>query len=121
MMLQLRSEAKEIKAFDPYDILEIEPGATDKDIKKAYRALSLKYHPDKNPDDPLAASKFIQITKAHAALTDENARQNYEKYGNPDGPQTTKVGIGLPRFLLEKDNHILILCMFFAFLLFIVP
>lgn len=59
--------------------------------------MSLVYHPDKNQDDPLAASRFMQITRAHAALTDETAKRNYEKYGNPDGPQTTKVGIGLPR------------------------
>mmetsp|Transcript_153301 Transcript_153301/g.270534 ORF Transcript_153301/g.270534 Transcript_153301/m.270534 type:complete len:775 (-) Transcript_153301:90-2414(-) len=54
-------------------------------------------------------------------MTDEVAKRNYEKYGNPDGPQTTKVGIGLPRFLLEKENHLMILCIFFFVLLFVVP
>lgn len=117
---QLGQESQ-IKSFDPFDILGVSPGADDKEIKQAYRKLSLIYHPDKNPDDPLASSKFIQITQAHKALTDETAKTNYEKYGNPDGPQTTKVGIGLPRFLLEKSNHIRILCAFFAFLLFVVP
>jgi len=115
------SQEKEIKTFDPFAILEVSSGADHSEIKKAYRSLSLKYHPDKNPDDPLAASKFIQITKAHQALTDEVAKRNYEKYGNPDGPQTTKVGIGLPRFLLEKDNHLMILCTFFFLLIFLVP
>merc|ERR1719326_1646485 len=114
-------DEKAIAAFDPFAILEIDVGADDKVIKKAYRKLSLLYHPDKNPDDPLAASKFIQITKAYQALTDEVAKRNYEKYGNPDGPQTTKVGIGLPRFLLEKENHLMILCAFFFVLLFVVP
>lgn len=113
--------AKEIKKYDPFDILEVTPSATPPEIKKAYRKLSLIYHPDKNPDDPLAASRFIQITKAYNALTDETAKKNYEKYGNPDGPQTTKVGIGLPRFLLEKDNHLIILSLFFFLLLFVVP
>jgi len=113
--------SNEIRSFDPFQILEVDSAATDKEIKKAYRKLSLKWHPDKNPDDPAAAAKFIQITKAHAALTDETAKANYEKYGNPDGPQNTKVGIGLPRFLLEKDNHLLILSVFFSILLFIVP
>lgn len=111
----------EIKKFDPFDILEVASGATQPEIKKAYRKLSLIYHPDKNPDDPLAASRFIQITKAYSALTDEAAKANYEKYGNPDGPQTTKVGIGLPRFLLEKENHLMILCAFFFMLLFVIP
>lgn len=112
---------KQIKTFDPFDILEVSAGASNADFKKAYRRLSKIYHPDKNPDDPLAASKFIQITKAYNAMTDETARSNYEKYGNPDGPQTSKVGIGLPKFLLEKDNHLMILCCFFFLLLFVVP
>eukprot|EP00418_Pyrodinium_bahamense_P094728 CAMPEP_0179043790 /NCGR_PEP_ID=MMETSP0796-20121207/17343_1 /TAXON_ID=73915 /ORGANISM="Pyrodinium bahamense, Strain pbaha01" /LENGTH=667 /DNA_ID=CAMNT_0020740175 /DNA_START=153 /DNA_END=2156 /DNA_ORIENTATION=- len=120
VVVQLGTE-KEIKKFDPFDILEVTPSASAQEIKKAYRKLSLIYHPDKNPDDPLAASRFIQITKAYNALTDETAKMNYEKYGNPDGPQTTKVGIGLPRFLLEKENHLMILCIFFFLLLFVVP
>lgn len=120
VVMQISSE-KEIKKFDPFDILEVAAGSSAPDIKKAYRKLSLIYHPDKNPDDPLAASRFIQITKAYTALTDEVAKKNYEKYGNPDGPQTTKVGIGLPRFLLEKENHLMILCVFFFGLLFVIP
>lgn len=116
------SEMTTIKNFNPYDILDLPVGVSDeKEIKKAYRTQSLKYHPDKNPDDPHAAAKFIGVAKAHKALTDPAARANYEKYGNPDGPQTTKVGIGLPRFLLEKKNHLLILCIFFAVFLIFIP
>lgn len=120
IITQLGQE-REIRSFDPFDILEVAHGSTTPEIKKAYRKLSLIYHPDKNPDDPLAASRFIQITKAYQALTDDVAKRNWEKYGNPDGPQTTKVGIGLPRFLLEKENHLMILCAFFFMLLFVVP
>jgi translocation protein SEC63 len=112
---------KEIKKFDPFDILDVAHSASAAEIKKAHRKLSLTHHPDKNPNDPLAASRFIMITKAYQALTDEVAKRNWEKYGNPDGPQTTKVGIGLPRFLLQKENHVMILCIFFFFLLFAVP
>eukprot|EP00440_Ansanella_granifera_P053192 gb/GFBE01057668.1/.p1 GENE.gb/GFBE01057668.1/~~gb/GFBE01057668.1/.p1 ORF type:complete len:672 (+),score=172.46 gb/GFBE01057668.1/:1-2016(+) len=119
-VMQLGQE-KEIKKFDPFDILDVLPTANGIQIKRAYRKLSLVYHPDKNPDDPLAASRFIQITKAYQALTDEVAKRNWEKFGNPDGPQTTKVGIGLPRFLLEKENHFMILCAFFFVLIFLVP
>lgn len=118
--LQLGDE-KEIKQFDPFDILGVTPQASGQVIKRAYRKLSLVYHPDKNPDDPLAAARFISITKAYQALTDEVAKRNWEKYGNPDGPQTTKVGIGLPRFLLEKDHNLSILCAFFFVLLFVIP
>lgn len=111
-----------LKSFNPYDILDLQVGVSDeKEIKKAYRTQSLKYHPDKNPDDPHAAAKFILVAKAHKALTDPVARTNYEKFGNPDGPQTTKVGIGLPRFLLEKKNHLIILIIFFVVFLIIIP
>lgn len=115
------SDSKEVKRFDPFEILEVDPAADDKTIKKAYRKLSLIYHPDKNVDDPAAQAKFIHITKAYTALTDEVARRNFEKYGNPDGPTGTKVGIGLPSFLLEKENHLMILGCFFFMLLFILP
>jgi len=114
-------EKQEIASFDPFKILDVDHSADAKDIKKAYRKLSLVYHPDKNPDDPAAASTFIRITKAYNALTDETAKANYEKYGNPDGPVMSKVGIGLPKFLLDKENHLMILCFFFFLLLFIVP
>ena len=110
-----------IKSFDPYRILEIVSGATEADIKRAYRKQSLRYHPDKNPDDPLANANFIQVAKAYAALTDEGARKNYEKYGNPDGPQTMKVGIGLPRIFLVKENQVLFLVIFFLAILGLVP
>mmetsp|Transcript_43627 Transcript_43627/g.89910 ORF Transcript_43627/g.89910 Transcript_43627/m.89910 type:complete len:665 (-) Transcript_43627:139-2133(-) len=119
-MTQLGHE-KEIQKFDPFVILDVPPAASGAAIKRAYRKFSLIYHPDKNPDDPLAASRFIQITKAYQALTDDIAKRNWEKYGNPDGPQTTKVGIGLPRFLLEKENHLMILCSFFFVIVFLVP
>lgn len=112
---------REISRFDPFEILEVPTDATSAQIKRGYHKLSLIFHPDKNPDDPLAAAKFIEITRAYRALTDEVAKTNYEKYGNPDGPTTSKVGIGLPRFLLEKDNQLIILCIFFFFLLFVVP
>jgi len=54
-----------LKSFDPYQILGVEPDAEMPAIKKAYRRLSLIKHPDKNPDDPLAVTEFIQITKAY--------------------------------------------------------
>ena len=59
------SKIEPLKSFDPYQILGVEPTAGLKDIKKAYRRLSLIKHPDKNPDDPLAVTEFIQITKAY--------------------------------------------------------
>lgn len=59
------SKIEPLKSFDPYQILGVEVGAEPAVIKRAYRKLSLIKHPDKNPDDPLAVTEFIQITKAY--------------------------------------------------------
>ncbi|THD19417.1 DnaJ domain containing protein 4 [Fasciola hepatica] len=67
---------------DLYAILEITKEATPADIKRAYRRLALKYHPDKNPDDPGAAEKFKDINRAHAVLSDPNKRKIYDQYGS---------------------------------------
>jgi DnaJ domain len=60
--------------FDPYAILGIELGADSKDIKRAYRSLSLQYHPDKNPGNKMAEDMFMKIAKAYEALTDATVR-----------------------------------------------
>lgn len=60
------SRIKPLKSFDPYQILGVEVGSDTPTVKRAYRKLSLIKHPDKNPDDPLAVTEFIQITKAYA-------------------------------------------------------
>ena len=54
-------------------------------------------------------------------MTDETSRENFMKYGNPDGPGSYNVAIALPRVLLEKDNNILVLVMAFTVLLVIIP
>lgn len=64
------SKIKPLKSFDPYQILGLEVGAEPAVIKRTYRRLSLLKHPDKNPDDPLAVSEFIQITKAYTVSLD---------------------------------------------------
>ncbi|KFH15279.1 DnaJ family Sec63 protein [Toxoplasma gondii MAS] len=114
-------EMKNLKTFDPFEILQVEPSASNREIKKAYRLMSLKYHPDKNVNDPTSAAKFILVAKAYQALTDPVAKANYEKYGNPDGPGNMKVGMGLPRFLVEEKYQLLVLSCFFLFLLVLLP
>ena len=81
------SQDSEIATFDPYEILGIDRNVDNKGIKSAYRRKSLKFHPDKNPDNPAAEATFMLIAKAYEALTDETAKANWEKYGNPDGKQ----------------------------------
>lgn len=65
-----------------YKVLGLQKGATAEDIKKAYRKLALKYHPDKNPDNPEAAEKFKEINNANSILNDENKRRVYDQYGS---------------------------------------
>ncbi|KAK6147174.1 hypothetical protein DH2020_018086 [Rehmannia glutinosa] len=94
----------EVQIFEPFSILGLEPGVSDSEIKKAYRRLSILYHPDKNPD-PEAHKYFIDyISKAYQALTDPVSRENFEKYGHPDGRQGLQMGIALPQFLLNIDG-----------------
>jgi translocation protein SEC63 len=99
----------EVSTFDPYAILGIGQEAEVGEIKKAYRKLSLKYHPDKNIGDKLAEEMFMRIAKAYEALTDETSKENYKKFGNPDGKQALEVSIGLPKIILENPKVVLVL------------
>ena len=64
-----------------YEILGLNKNATQEEIKKAYRKLAIKYHPDKNKDDPNAEQKFKEIAEAYGVLSDEEKRKIYDKYG----------------------------------------
>jgi len=111
----------EVNSFDPFSILEIDSGSEAKAIKKAFRSLSLKYHPDKNPGDRAAEAKFMMVSKAYEALTDAQARENWEKFGNPDGKQSLEVSIGLPNFLLETGNRNLVLMIYLIIMVGVIP
>jgi molecular chaperone DnaJ len=65
-----------------YDILGVNKGATDKDIKQAYRRLARKYHPDVNPGDKSAEAKFKEVNAAFEVLSDKEKRRKYDKYGD---------------------------------------
>ena len=67
--------------MDYYDLLGVSRGATNEQIKKAYRQQALKYHPDRNPDDKEAEEKFKEISNAYQVLTDSEKRQIYDRYG----------------------------------------
>jgi curved DNA-binding protein len=67
--------------IDYYKILELDKSATEADIKKAYRRLARKYHPDVNPNDESAKKKFQQINEANEVLSDPANRKKYDQYG----------------------------------------
>ncbi len=75
---------------DYYEILGVERVASAQEIKKAYRKLAVKYHPDKNPDDPSAEESFKEAAEAYSVLSDEEKRAVYDRYGHDglrSGPQ----------------------------------
>ncbi len=66
---------------DPYKVLGVSPDASDEEIKKAYRELTKKYHPDRNPDNPAAAAKMNDINAAYDAIKNGTAQQQYAYQG----------------------------------------
>jgi molecular chaperone DnaJ len=68
-------------AKDYYEILGVSKDTSKEEIKKAYKRLAKKYHPDLNKEDPKAAEKFKEINEAHKVLTDDRARANYDRFG----------------------------------------
>mmetsp|Transcript_11126 Transcript_11126/g.18671 ORF Transcript_11126/g.18671 Transcript_11126/m.18671 type:complete len:133 (+) Transcript_11126:231-629(+) len=92
-------DIEEIKGFIPHEILNINQDASLAEIKRAYRRLSREKHPDKNPDNPAAVTDFIQITKAYTIMTDPVARENFLRFGSPDGYGNFHVSMALPKVL----------------------
>jgi len=68
-------------AKDYYSILGVDKKASESEIKKAYRKLAIKYHPDKNPGDSKAEEKFKEISEAYEVLSDKDKRDQYDRYG----------------------------------------
>jgi len=77
---------------DYYKTLGVPKNASEDDIKKAYRKLARKYHPDLNPGNKEAEAKFKEITEAHEVLSDKEKKQNYDTFGDPHGPGTQPQG-----------------------------
>ncbi|MEL0153122.1 MAG: DnaJ domain-containing protein, partial [Halieaceae bacterium] len=67
---------------DYYEVLGVDKSSSAQDIKKAYRRVAMKYHPDRNPDDENADEKFKEASEAYEILSDAEKRQAYDQYGH---------------------------------------
>ncbi|XP_064633349.1 dnaJ homolog subfamily B member 9-like isoform X2 [Lineus longissimus] len=81
---------------DFYNLLGVTRGANTKEIKKAFRKMALKYHPDKNKKDPEAEKKFVEIAKAYETLVDPEKRKIYDRYGEQGLKDNQNGGGGSP-------------------------
>ncbi len=79
---------------DYYEVLGVPKGASDEEIKKAYRRLARKYHPDVNKDDPNAEEKFKEINEAHEILSDSQKRAAYDRFGHAGTDPNFGAGAG---------------------------
>jgi molecular chaperone DnaJ len=67
---------------DYYEVLGISRSADEKEVKRAYRKLAMKYHPDRNPDDADAENKFKEASEAYEILADQSKRAAYDQFGH---------------------------------------
>ena len=79
---------------DYYEVLGVSRNAGDEEIKKAYRRLAVKFHPDKNPGDKTAEEKFKEIGEAYEALSDLQRRAAYDQYGHAAFDPRARAGRG---------------------------
>ena len=120
------------KNFEPHEILNVPYTADLKQIKKAYRKLVVSKHPDRvlssknmeqnslsNKDIENIRVEFRRIVKAYEILTDPVKRENFEKYGNPDGPK----GLGhiMPNLVINKKYQLPIMILFLLFIVVVLP
>ena len=80
-----------------YEILEVPSDASEEQIKKQYRKLALRYHPDKNTDGGVTADRFKEINEAYSVLSDAKKRQYYDVHGHEEGEEDEQVCVSSER------------------------
>ena len=80
---------------DYYEVLGVGRTATEEEIKRSYRKLAVKFHPDKNPDDPHAEEKFKELGEAYDVLMDADKRAAYDRFGHAAFAQDREPGGGI--------------------------
>eukprot|EP00127_Corallochytrium_limacisporum_P007440 Clim_evm43s251 gene=Clim_evmTU43s251 len=106
-------EHEEEKLWDPYQILDVGQDVTEKEVKKAYKTLSLRYHPDRQVDKleeevEAAASMYMEVTLARDTLLDPVKFDIWKRYGHPEANTQARVmGVALPSWLISSENQLL--------------
>ena len=67
---------------DYYEVLGTQKGASQPDLKKAYRKLAMQFHPDRNPGDSAAEDRFKEVSEAYSVLSDDEKRVRYDRFGH---------------------------------------
>src|SRR5678815_2597985 len=81
---------------DFYEVLGVNRDASDDDIKKSYRKLAMKFHPDRNPDNPKSEAQFKEAKEAYEVLCDPQKRAAYDQYGHAGVDAAARRGAGGP-------------------------
>eukprot|EP01080_Neovahlkampfia_damariscottae_P001826 gene1826-968_t len=107
--------------LSPYAVLDVTKENTKKEISRKYRKLSLLYHPDKNKNDAEANKKYIQVQKAYEIISDPKKLENLEKYGNPEGPDSSFYEDKYPEFILKPSKKFVYFYLFLIFGFMLLP
>jgi molecular chaperone DnaJ len=91
---------------DYYEVLGVQRGATEQEIKSAYRKLALQYHPDRNPNNPDAEEKFKECSEAYAVLADTEKRGLYDRFGHAGVGSSAGAGPGIDPTIFQDFNDI---------------
>ncbi|XP_069752229.1 dnaJ homolog subfamily C member 5-like isoform X2 [Narcine bancroftii] len=87
-----------------YRTLHLPKKSSPEEVKAAYRKLALRYHPDKNPDDPTAVEIFKEINRAHSVLSDQKKKNIYDSYGSAGLHLASMLGDDGEKFMASRSN-----------------